>query len=164
MIFVTVGGQLPFDRLVRAVDEWAGRVGRGDVVAQIGESQLKPRNLRAISFLSRQEFQQHLQEATGIVAHAGIGTILASLELGKPLLVLPRLQRLGEQRSDHQVATARHFSEAGLVLSAFTDKELSEKLDELDSCPEPSSISSTAQPELLARIRAFALGEPKSRC
>ncbi len=38
MIFVTVGEQLPFDRLVRAVDEWAAASGK-EVFAQIGNSE-----------------------------------------------------------------------------------------------------------------------------
>ena len=35
MIFVTVGAQLPFDRLVDTVDAWAGRKGDTEVLAQI---------------------------------------------------------------------------------------------------------------------------------
>ena len=36
MIFVTVGTQLAFDRMIKAVDEWAGARGRTDVFAQVG--------------------------------------------------------------------------------------------------------------------------------
>lgn len=35
MIFVAVGTQLPFDRLIGAVDKWAASRGRNDVHAQI---------------------------------------------------------------------------------------------------------------------------------
>ena len=38
MIFVTVGSQLPFDRLVRAVDDWAAGNGGAAAFAQIGAS------------------------------------------------------------------------------------------------------------------------------
>ena len=37
MILVTVGSQLPFDRLVRAVETWARAAGRTDVVFQVGD-------------------------------------------------------------------------------------------------------------------------------
>ena len=37
MIFVTVGTDSPFDRLMQVVDEWAAASGRTDVFAQIGE-------------------------------------------------------------------------------------------------------------------------------
>jgi hypothetical protein len=35
VIFVAVGTQLPFDRLIGAVDKWAASRGRNDVHAQI---------------------------------------------------------------------------------------------------------------------------------
>ena len=35
LIFVTVGAQMSFDRLIGWVDDWAVAVGRDDVVAQI---------------------------------------------------------------------------------------------------------------------------------
>ena len=42
MIFVTVGAQMPFDRMCKAVDAWAAKRGRSDVFAQIGETEWRP--------------------------------------------------------------------------------------------------------------------------
>ena len=47
MIFVTVGTDGPFDRLISTVDQWAGENGRSDVVAQVGRSTLEPRFVQA---------------------------------------------------------------------------------------------------------------------
>ena len=47
MILVTVGTDLPFDRMVRVVDDWAGETGRRDVFAQIGEGGWEPPACRA---------------------------------------------------------------------------------------------------------------------
>ena len=47
MIFVTVGHQMPFDRLIAAVDAWAGARGRSDVFAQIGTTSLRPASFNA---------------------------------------------------------------------------------------------------------------------
>ena len=82
MIFVTVGTQIPFDRLVRTVDEWAGRTGRADVFAQIGDSRFAPRHLEAVPSLSPDEFEARFAAADVVVAHAGMGTILGALEFG----------------------------------------------------------------------------------
>ena len=38
MIFVTVGSQLPFDRLVMTMDEWAGLNKETKVVVQMGKT------------------------------------------------------------------------------------------------------------------------------
>ena len=91
MIFATVGSQESFDRLIRAVDEWAILRGRDDVFAQIGGSTLQPKHIKFTKFLEPNEFNRVIREASVIVAHAGMGSIISALELGKPLVVMPRL-------------------------------------------------------------------------
>lgn len=156
MIFVTVGHQMPFDRLIRAMDEWAQRTGRTDVFAQIGKASYRPRHFQAVEHLTPEEFQQRMEQASGIVGHAGTGTIIAALQLGKPLLVMPRLSRFGETRNDHQLPTAQHFASAGRILAAFDEAELMTKMNELESFSPRASIDGRASPELIARIREFA--------
>src|SRR4051812_23579620 len=119
---------MPFDRLVRVIDDWAGRCQRTDVFGQIGRTAFRPRHFGSAAHLTPEEFRVRMREATGIVAHAGTGTIIAALQLRKPLLVLPRLSVLGETRNDHQIPTARHFADAGHILAAFDETELSEKM------------------------------------
>lgn len=155
MLFVTVGAQMPFDRLVRAVDAWAEARDRDDVVAQIGPSELQPRRLRAERFLEPAAFQRQLEKADAVIGHAGMGTIISALQLGKPLLVLPRRADLQETRNDHQLPTARHFAETGRLLAAFDEDELWEGLDRIEGFHPAGSIGRQASPELLARLRRF---------
>jgi UDP-N-acetylglucosamine transferase subunit ALG13 len=155
VIFVSVGSQMPFDRLIVAVDEWAAARGRSDVVAQIGDSQLTPRYLRAIRFLSPSEFAEQVRAARALVSHAGTGTILAALEHAKPLLVFPRRAVHLETRNDHQVATARYFAESGRVLAAYDVAELWARLDEVESFGTTARIQRDAPPALLDRLREF---------
>lgn len=157
MIFVTVGGQMPFDRLVAWVDAWAGERGRRDVFAQIGPTRLTPKYLEALPFLDPPEFRRRMAEAAAVVSHAGIGTILSALELGRPLLVVPRLGRLGETRNDHQVATARRFAAEGMLRAAYTEAEFRERIEGLEASAPPPRIGAAASASLLARIRGFAL-------
>ena len=157
MIFVTVGGQLPFDRLIRCVDAWAAREGRGDVLAQIGGGEYQPTHLRWERYLPAARFREAMQEADAVVAHAGVGTILTALELRKPLLVLPRRADQREHRNDHQVGTARRFAARNLLLAAYTETELAELLPRLCSQP-PGAAPLPADPQLIARIRRYALG------
>jgi UDP-N-acetylglucosamine transferase subunit ALG13 len=154
-ILVTVGHQLPFDRLVRTVDAWAERTGRRDVFAQVGHTSYRPRNCQAVEMLTPADLQRRIQEATGIVAHAGIGTIAAALEAKRPLLVLPRLVRFNEVRSDHQIPTAKHFEGKGYLLAAYDEEELMKKLDVLESFRPTKDIPDRASPELIERLRRF---------
>lgn len=155
MILATVGTQLPFDRLISTVDQWAGERNRGDVFAQIGVSKHTPRHLRWSRFFKPDEFQQQLNEASVVVAHAGIGSILSALELGKPVVVFPRLARFGEHRNDHQLATARRFQAMGLVSVAFDEEELKRQLDELSVDRRGEVLESGASAELINRVREF---------
>jgi UDP-N-acetylglucosamine transferase subunit ALG13 len=155
MIFVTVGTDLPFDRLVRVVDEWAGASGRTDVFAQIGASRLVPTHLPYSTFLPPDQFARRFAEARVIVAHAGMGTILSALRWQKPILVMPRRASLGEQRNDHQLATARRLSQIGKVDVAVDEGELRQRLEALDTLKPRDAIGPYASGELTDAIRAF---------
>ena len=164
MIFVTVGGQLPFERLVRAVDAWAGERGRSDVFVQTNGGSYRPRHMRFQEALRPTEFRATMEKATAIVGHAGMGTILYALELGKPLLVLPRRAAFHETRNDHQVETARRFAAQGKLLAAYEESELAALLDRIESHAAPDRISTSAPPALLEAIRRYALdGDPWRR-
>ena len=158
MIFLTVGTQLPFDRLVRAVDEWAGAHPGQPVVAQVGRTGCRPRNMQWSATLSPAEFEVMLRAAEVVVAHAGMGTALAARHHGKRLLVLPRVAALGEQRNDHQLATARELSRAGLATVADDAGDLVSRLDgwrllPLATCPERGSLG-----RLVGSLRTFIAG------
>ena len=154
MIFVSVGGQIPFDRLVRTVDEWAGARGRTDVFAQIGPTDFRPRNIEAVEFLSPEEFRRKVENARTLVAHAGMGSIITALEIGTPVLVMPRRADLHETRNDHQVSAATRFQSRGIMV-AFDEKELWERLDALDSVQKPERIGNAASPGLIRVLREF---------
>lgn len=160
MIFVSVGTQLAFDRLIIAVDEWAGGAPGRDVFAQIGPSRLRPRHIQHAEFVSPNECSERMMAADAVVAHAGIGTILTALELGKPLLVMPRRAEFGEHRNDHQLATASRFAELGRVSVAFDETELAARLDELDQVTARPRIGASASDALLGALRAFIIGQP----
>jgi UDP-N-acetylglucosamine transferase subunit ALG13 len=80
------------------------------------------------------------------------------LQLGKPILVLPRRSDLGETRNDHQVATTRHFAAAGHVLAAYDEQELRVRIAELERQQPGPLLAGSASPELLSAIRGFLHG------
>ncbi len=154
MIFVTVGTQLPFDRMVECIDAWAE--GRGEeVFAQIGPSTREFANIETVDFLDPQESARRTREARCIIAHAGMGTILSALGSRTPLLVMPRRADLGEHRNDHQLATARRLSARGLVQVAWDADELVSHLDRLEEIEHGPAISPHASDELLDAVRGF---------
>lgn len=155
MIFVTVGTDLPFNRLVRVVDEWAREAGRSDVFAQIGQTDWKPSFVPYTHFLEPADFTRYLSSASAIVSHAGMGTILSALRWEKPILVMPRRASMGEQRNEHQLATARRLLEMKKVTVAFDENELREKIAELETLRPQEKIGPFASQELISTISSF---------
>ena len=155
MIFLTVGTQLPFDRLVSAVDKWAKQHGNAEVTAQIGDSALQPGNLDWTPYMAAQEFRRRFEAADTIVAHAGMGTILTALDLGKQLIIVPRLAELGEHRNDHQLATAEKFKRFPLVHVVSDMTNLGSALEGAQKAPASINLNNGASNELIEAIRSF---------
>jgi UDP-N-acetylglucosamine transferase subunit ALG13 len=156
MIFVTVGEQLPFDRLIRTVDEWVG-TSKKEVFAQIGRSTYTPIHISYKAFLTPEEFKEKLLTADVIVAHAGMGTIITALEMGKPILIMPRQAAFGEVRNNHQLSTARRFLDLNYATVAFDEFELKVKLDKLAEPVKCHSLVGGGGPSplLIKTIRDF---------
>lgn len=160
MIFVTVGTDLPFDRMMRVVDAWARDRGRRDVFAQIGEGGWEPEHIEFTHFLQPPEFKRRFDEASLIISHAGMGTILTALLHGKPILVMPKRASLGEHRSEHQVATARRMRELCGVRVAEDESELMTMLDQVDEFGAPGRIGPVASGPLIDSLRGFIFQSP----
>ena len=155
MIFVTVGTDQPFDRLVRAVDQWARENNRTDVFAQIGETQNPPTFITYSKFIEPPEYARRFASASIVVSHAGMGTILSALRWEKPILVMPRVASLGEHRNEHQLATARHLSALGKVNVAIDETELRTCLDQLGNLKPKDKIGPYASESLVSALREF---------
>ncbi|WP_290703267.1 glycosyltransferase [Amphritea sp.] len=124
MIFVTVGTQLPFERLIQVVDDWASKNPKVEVFAQIGQTRYVTTNIITVVSMTPDEYEQKLSEADVIIGHVGMGTIISGVKYGKPLILMPRHADKGEHRNDHQLSTAKQFGKLSLVSVVDSYKEL----------------------------------------
>ncbi|MEP1199461.1 glycosyltransferase [Tateyamaria sp.] len=129
MIFTTIGTQLPFDRLLRGMDSWAARNKDIRIVAQAGATTSRFQNFQTVAYLSQPEFRDHMNSASLVVAHAGMGTILSASELGLPVILMPRLGKFGEHRNDHQLDTAKEMARLSNVTIVEDGESLHHALD-----------------------------------
>jgi len=127
MIFVTIGTQIPFDRLIEMLDRIAPELDE-EIYAQALRGKYKPKHFKLIDFIEPDEFEKVFAQARLIVAHAGMGTILSALRKSKPLIIFPRIAALGEHRNEHQIATARMMKEKNYAYVANNEEELRELL------------------------------------
>ena len=127
MIFVTIGTQFPFDRLIEMLDRIAPELDE-EIYAQVLKGKYKPKHIKTLDFIEPDEFEEVFVQARLVVAHAGMGTILSSLRRSKPLIIFPRIAALGEHRNEHQTATALMIKENNYAYVATNEKELRELL------------------------------------
>ena len=155
MIFATVGTQLPFDRLIGAIDKWSLNQRDSTSFAQIGAQGVGPKNISFASTITPLQFAKHIAECKVIVSHAGMGTILTALQVCKPIIIMPRLAKYGEHRNDHQLATVANLRSRKGIHVAKDEKALFEKLDHLQALKPDETASVAAESKLLAAIRGF---------
>ncbi len=153
MIFVTIGTQVPFDRFIKIIDEIAPQFDE-EIIAQVCKCEFEPQNIKTVDFLAPDEFNVLFDKARLIVAHAGMGTILSALQKHKPIIIFPRIAALGEQRNEHQLATAEKFEKLGSVYVAMNEDELKSLLlrDDLKCLHE---IGDYADENLVKSIKNF---------
>jgi UDP-N-acetylglucosamine transferase subunit ALG13 len=160
VIFVITGSVFPFDRLIRAMDDWAAVHAAEDTFAQIGAGAYEPAHMRWVRRLQQAEFARTIAAARLIVAHAGMGSTITAGQFGKPIVLLPRVKRLGEHNTDHQVATANWLRGKPGVYVADTDADLGMRIEEALAAGAVGAprLAPYAPPEFIARIRACVLG------
>jgi UDP-N-acetylglucosamine transferase subunit ALG13 len=137
------------------VDEWAGRAGRLDVLAQTGGGTYRPKHIKAVDRLDPAEFDRLQRSADVIIAHCGTGSMFAALTNGQPIIMLPRRSALGEHRNDHQWATAQHFRELPGVYVAEDEHQLASLLDRAESLGAAEQMSDKAPPEFARGLEAL---------
>lgn len=156
MIFVTIGTQEPFNRLIKAMDQLAFEMKGIEFVAQTVKGSYKPEYMKNLNFLSPSEFNYYFQKAELIVSHAGMGTILSALVAEKPILVMPRLFLYKEHRSDHQIATTRAFEKLKYINTAYNEIELKTKVKQMiHNSISLHKIGNFASEELIQDIKEF---------
>ncbi|TPE45061.1 glycosyltransferase [Amaricoccus solimangrovi] len=161
MIFASIGSMLPFDRFVRAVDEWARDNPSEEVFIQIGEGEYEPVHAPFARMLPISEYRRRLRECDLFVAHVGMGSILQGLEARAQMLLLPRDIALREHTTDHQIHTARRFQGRPGLRIVETTEALREEMTRL--LREPMRVgggdfSTKASPQLLDAVATFLKG------
>ena len=124
MIFVTLGTQdKQFKRLLDAVEVIDIPE---KIIAQTGSTDFFSEKIEVHKYLDSEEFDRCMREANVIITHAGVGTIIQGLKLGKKMIVAARLKEYDEHVNDHQLQILESFSKAGYILPLenFDDLEI----------------------------------------
>ncbi len=155
MIFVSFGThEQPFERLLDLVEPLAGEDHR--LMVQHGST--PPRfglpDIAWHPFMEIDEVQAAMRSAELVICHAGVGTIITALRLGKRPLVVPRRAAMAEHVDDHQMDIAARLAERGLIVLVQDPADLHRALwrDPVD----PAREMPRQNPRLRAAVRAAA--------
>lgn len=130
MIFVTVGTQIPFDRLLKSVEKQIelGNI-KEKVIVQAGVTNFKSDKMEIVSFIPMDEFKKIIEDAKIIICHGGVGTITDGLKNNKVIIACPRLERFNEAKNDHQKQIVENFGNAGFIIPLLDLKDLDKALE-----------------------------------
>ncbi|MGR5144714.1 glycosyltransferase [Photobacterium sp. DNB23_23_1] len=165
MIFITVGTQFGFDRLIEAslsaIKKNKELCGLKIIIqASINDSLLIGRfNLLDVEHyeqLNKDDYNYYFNNSNFIISHVGMGTIITAVKKSKYLISLPRLAKFGEHRNDHQISSAKAFLNVySNVKICMLEEDLSEVLKNITLSEVNSSlvkVTETGNNELLMAI------------
>jgi UDP-N-acetylglucosamine transferase subunit ALG13 len=142
LIFATLGTH--HDPFPRAIDAALTLAGDAELVVQHGHTEpvAAGPNVRFYQWLLPDEVNAFFREATLVITHAGVATIVGALRAGHHPIVIPRRKRFGEHVDDHQLQIVSALTRVGLVTVLRDD------VGRLPyaSTPPPSASSSTWPP------------------
>ncbi len=119
-VVVTLGTMTyPFDALVRRLLRVLPP--GAEVLWQLGSTDPAPLGVRGVAAMPERELSAAMAAADVVVAHAGVGSALAALEVGKVPVLVPRRAARGEHVDDHQALIAAELEQRGLAVLAEAD-------------------------------------------
>jgi UDP-N-acetylglucosamine transferase subunit ALG13 len=145
MIFVVLGTQkFQLNRLLIEIDDLIEKGGiTQEVIAQIGVSDYIPKHYQYYRYIDKQKFDDYISQATVVITHSGVGSIISALKAKKPVVIYPRLQKYHEHVDDHQLDIAKAFEQKNYVICRNDDETLPQVMKRCRNYPFVDYISST---------------------
>lgn len=123
MIFVTVGTHFqPFDRLVKAADDYASSHKDEIVIVQKGVSTYDCRTAQSFDFCSKEEMSCNMEKADIIVMQGGWGAMQEAIDKGYRVIAVPRIEGLEHIHDQEQVV--RKLDSLGCIIGVYDIKDL----------------------------------------
>ncbi|SEJ40048.1 UDP-N-acetylglucosamine transferase subunit ALG13 [Cyclobacterium xiamenense] len=146
MILVVLGTfPTQFQRPLIALDALCREgIIRENVIVQNGFTEFPSRYLDYRPFLPVEELDQLYSEARIIISHAGSGSLLKGLKMGKKIIAIPRMPKYGEVVDDHQLEILEEFEKEKYLLGWRESDDLRELLERIESF-EPACFVSKKQ-------------------
>ena len=141
MIFVSLGTQdKPFNRIIDYVislKENLKEIKSEKIIIQLGQTKLLKSDIERIKSLENiiiydmlkpEKMKDIIKDSDIIITHAGVGTIMECLEMGKEIIVVPRKVENSEHVNNHQEEIAYEMEKQGFLTKVDIYEELENKI------------------------------------
>lgn len=131
MILVTLGTQdKSFSRLLETIEK---EIVKGNikekVIVQAGHTKYKTDNMEIFDLVTPKELDKLMDQASLIITHGGVGSILSAIKKNKPVIAAARLKKYKEHNNDHQKQIIKEFTKDGYILELKDFQKLDKLLE-----------------------------------
>lgn len=165
MIFITLGThEQPFDRIIGEVNRLiADGTIKEDVFMQAGyHYNIKPA-CDHVDFLSMAEMDKYMTDASIVITHGGLGSIIQTFINNRIPIVVPRQMKYGEHVDDHQVFFSSRMERDNKIIRVIDIEDLGRKITGYDLELARLGIKSDPGKSIEERSRSFS-GKLDSIC
>ena len=89
------------------------------------------KDITVFNMLKPEDMKKYIINASIVITHAGVGTIMECIEHNKDIIVLPRKEENGEHVNNHQEEIAFEMEKNGLLYKVDTYEKMQEIVIEL---------------------------------
>jgi len=133
MIFVITGTEAyPFDRMIEEIDSLKEKNSiQDEVYIQSGSCTYESKHCAFDKWLPFNDMCDNIKKSDLVIAHAGAGTTLLCLDLGKTPIIITRQKKHNEHLDDHQIPFAQMMEKLNYAVVAYDVSEIKECIDSL---------------------------------
>ena len=135
MIFVVLGTQHnSFERLLQEIEKLIkNKVIVDKVIVQNGYTKYNSNYMEMYDYISKEKFDELLDESDLVITHGGVSTIVAAIKKGKKVIAVPRLKEYNEHVNNHQKQIIETFSQQELIIGINEVSELEDALNKVST-------------------------------
>lgn len=135
MILVMLGTQNnSFKRLLEKIEELIkeNKI-KEEVIVQAGYTKYTSKNMKIFDLIEKEKLLNYQKEASYIITHGGVGSIITSLKCGKKVIAVPRKHEYEEHVNNHQEEIVTLFNEKGYILGINDVSDLEKAIDKIEN-------------------------------
>ena len=145
MVLVMLGTQNnSFHRLLEEVEKCLDDgIINEEVVVQTGGTKYNSKKMKTFALISNEELNKYIEEASFIICHGGVGSIVSSIKKGKKVIAVPRYKKYEEHVNDHQVQIVDSFTQQGFICGINDVSELKNAISKISNFEPQKFVSNT---------------------